>query len=399
MPTKPSLLVFSDDWGRHPSSCQHLIRRMLPSYQVMWVNTIGMRRPTFDRVTMTRGVEKLRDWFVPRRKKTVSETEEQTVGGPLVLAPKMWPWFARKHDRWLNARLLEKQLTSRIQEYSSGTTIGITTVPIVADLIGRLPVDRWVYYCVDDFSKWPGMDQKAIDVMESRLVREADVVSGVSEKLRERLLALGKESQLLSHGVDLDHWADPPKLSDPSPLSSLEKPLILFWGSIDWQMDLEFLRQLSRKLDRGTIVLLGPVTDPSPELFKIPRVTHVPKVAYEDLPQYAAEAQVLIMPYIDAPGLRESQPLKLKEYLASGKPAVVRDLPANRFWSDAFDLAESAERFVDLVLLRLETGLPPEQARARRRLSNESWESKASQFEDAILSSCNGSDGGTNERE
>ena len=25
-----SLVVFSDDWGRHPSSCQHLIRRLLP---------------------------------------------------------------------------------------------------------------------------------------------------------------------------------------------------------------------------------------------------------------------------------------------------------------------------------------------------------------------------------
>ena len=22
-------LVFSDDWGRHPSSCQHLVRRLL----------------------------------------------------------------------------------------------------------------------------------------------------------------------------------------------------------------------------------------------------------------------------------------------------------------------------------------------------------------------------------
>ena len=25
-----SLLVFADDWGRHPSSCQHLVRELLP---------------------------------------------------------------------------------------------------------------------------------------------------------------------------------------------------------------------------------------------------------------------------------------------------------------------------------------------------------------------------------
>ena len=28
LPERPTLLVFSDDWGRHPSSCQHLIKRL-----------------------------------------------------------------------------------------------------------------------------------------------------------------------------------------------------------------------------------------------------------------------------------------------------------------------------------------------------------------------------------
>ena len=53
------LIVFSDDWGRHPSSCQHLVRQLLfqnrlcchggcadcRDYSVLWVNTIGTRRP------------------------------------------------------------------------------------------------------------------------------------------------------------------------------------------------------------------------------------------------------------------------------------------------------------------------------------------------------------------
>ena len=39
------LLVFADDWGRHPSSCQHLISRLLDRHRVAWVNTVGMRPP------------------------------------------------------------------------------------------------------------------------------------------------------------------------------------------------------------------------------------------------------------------------------------------------------------------------------------------------------------------
>jgi hypothetical protein len=36
------------------------------------------------------------------------------------------------------------------------------------------------------------------------------------------------------------------------------------------------------------------------------------------------------MPYADLAATRAMQPLKLKEYLATGRPVVVRDLPATR---------------------------------------------------------------------
>ena len=60
------LLVFSDDWGRHPSSCQHLIHHLLGDYSVTWVNTIGMRPPRFDLLTVKRGLEKLNGWIKPK---------------------------------------------------------------------------------------------------------------------------------------------------------------------------------------------------------------------------------------------------------------------------------------------------------------------------------------------
>ena len=56
------LLVFADDWGRHPSSCQHLIRRLRDDFRVLWVNSIGTRRVRADSLTFRRGLEKLRNW-------------------------------------------------------------------------------------------------------------------------------------------------------------------------------------------------------------------------------------------------------------------------------------------------------------------------------------------------
>ncbi|MBN2021529.1 MAG: glycosyltransferase [Pirellulales bacterium] len=371
-----TLLVFSDDWGRHPSSCQHLVRRLLPRYPVLWVNTIGMRRLALDHITFCRGIQKLRSWASPR---VPRPADEPAADNPRVLNPRMWPTFGPVVGRRLNARLLCRQLAPILQA-ARRPVVAVTTVPIVADLVGRLPVDRWVYYCVDDFSKWPSLDRSAIEPMEERLARRADVLIAVSEKLQDRLAAWGRASELLTHGVDLARWRD---VADESPaeLARLARPLVLFWGSIDWQMDVGFVRRLADDLSRGTMAFVGPRSDEPAELFAIPRVVHVPAVPYARLPAFAREADVLVMPYLDAPGLRESQPLKLKEYLASGKPAVVRDLPANRAWADALDLVATPEEFSARVRQRLAEGLPTAQAVARRRLAGEDWTDKAARFE------------------
>ncbi len=375
---RPALLVFSDDWGRHPSSCQHLVGRLLPKYQVAWVNTIGMRRPALDRVTMVRGLEKLRSWMVPNK-------EARAAGAnPRVLNPRMWPWSRRRYQRWLNRVLLRRQVAPVARSFPV-PPVAVTTVPLVADLIDHLPVARWVYYCVDDFSKWPGLENRAIREMEDVLIRRADVLIAASEKLQDGIARRGRSSLLLTHGADLDHWRCVAAGSGAPQLEGLQRPLVMFWGLIDWQMDLDFVRRLAADMDEGTIVLVGPRTDPDPTLFTIPRVAWVPRVDYEELPHLAAEASVLVMPYLDGPGLQESQPVKLKEYLATDKPAVVRDLPANRFWADALDLTRTPEEFSQAVRRRLAEGLPPDQALARQRLAGESWAEKARQFEDTVM--------------
>ncbi len=54
-------------------------------------------------------------------------------------------------------------------------------------------------------------------------------------------------------------------------------------------------------------------------------------MAMEELPALAQQASVLIMPYADLPVTRVMQPLKLKEYLATGRPVVAA--PLRRCWN------------------------------------------------------------------
>jgi glycosyltransferase involved in cell wall biosynthesis len=368
------LMVFSDDWGRHPSSCQHLVRRLLDRRTVLWVNTIGTRAPRLDWATFRRGLEKASSWLRKGR-----QTAAEGAASPRVLNPRMWPWLRSRFDRWLNRRLLVGQLGPAVRSLPEAP-VAVTTLPIVADLMGRLPVRRWVYYCVDDFGQWPGLDQDVMRRMEAEVVARADVVIAVSEHLQERLARMGRPAHLLTHGVDLDFWANPPDAPLPAGLDRLDRPWVVFWGVVDRRMDVAFVNRLAADLTSGTILLVGPEQEPDPALLTSPRVVRVPPVAFADLPRLAREAGVLIMPYADLPVTRAMQPLKLKEYLATGRPAVVRDLPANRAWADGLDLADSPAGFSEKVRERLHTGLPDGQRQARGRLAGEGWDAKARAF-------------------
>ena len=167
----------------------------------------------------------------------------------------------------------------------------------------------------------------------------------------------------------------------PPEFAGLEPPFVLFWGVIDRRMDLAYVRHLCEHLTRGTVVLVGPQEDPDPVLKTFPRLAVRPPVPFARLPNLAAAAAVLVMPYADLPATRAMQPLKLKEYLATGRPAVVRRLPSTIEWADAADVCDTPEAFTAAVKVRCESGLPAEQATARERLSAEGWAAKAEAFE------------------
>lgn len=376
-----SLLVFADDWGRHPSSCQHLIQELLARHQVSWINTIGTRPPKLSLETVKRGLGKLGQWSA------TGQDRSSLPGNLEVSNPKMWPSFSSDWSRRLNRFLLRQQLMPLLAKLPE-RPIAITTIPIVADLMKVLPVHSWVYYCVDDFSVWPGLDGKTLGHLEREMLPQANIIIAAGEHLQGRLESLGYKSHLLTHGVDIDFWQKPAATTRLDLLDSLQHPLVVFWGVLDQRMDLTFLRLLSERLDQenlGTIVLAGPENEPHSEVKRLKRVVCTGALPLSVLPKLAQEAAVLVMPYADLPVTQAMQPLKLKEYLATGKPAVVRDLPANRVWKDCLDIADSPQLFVDLVIDRIKSGIPFEQTQARQRLMEESWKKKADDFASLIF--------------
>ncbi len=371
------LVVFADDWGRHPSSCQHLVRNLLGHREVVWVNTIGTRPPRLDWSTAKRVVGKLKQWSPFSREAKSSEPSAE-VNSPRVVAPKMWPSFRSRFGRSLNRKLLHRSLRPIFESFPQPPNV-VTTLPLVADLVGELPANRWTYYCVDDFSVWPGYDGDTMLRMERDLVPKVDEIVAVSDTLVKHIGTFGREAKLLTHGVDLDHWKRDGTV--PSEFTKLPEPRVVFWGVIDQRMDTRFLQRLDSSLAAGSIVLIGPKEDPDPVVLNLSKVRILPPLPFDSLPAVARASSVLVMPYADLPVTRAMQPLKLKEYLATGKPVVVRGLPSTREWADCCDVCDTPEAFAESVKNRIETGVPAEQLGNRERLIHESWSGKAKLFE------------------
>ena len=386
-----TLIVFSDDWGRHPSSCQHLVGHLLDRFEVLWVNTIGTRRPSLTFADMRRVAGKLRQWTLPRAKSSDAVTLPR---GLRTVNPGMYPGFRGGWQRRLNERLIRGKVHAALGPRKPGEQrIAITTLPITADLMGTLDVDRWVYYCVDDFSVWPGLDAQVMQAMEEQVVARADAVVAVSPTLQARLAGMGKASELLTHGIDLEHWQgghsknpDAAKaVALPDWWQQAAQPRLLFWGLADRRLDATVCRSLAADEAFGSIVFVGPQQDVDPAVKALPRTVWPGPMGYADLPRLAAEADVLIMPYADLAVTRAMQPLKFKEYLATGKPVVARALPSIADWADAADLVAKPEAFVRACHERLRDGLPAAQAQARLRLADETWKGKAARFASLVL--------------
>lgn len=370
------LVVFSDDWGRHPSSCQHLVRLLLPRYRTWWFNTIGTRRPRADLLTLRRGLGKIGGWLQSARAPVPVSGDN-----PVVVDPVMWPSFASWAGRRVNARLLRRAVGEAVE--SPGGKIGVTTLPIVADLVGTVRLARWIYYCVDDLAAWPGLDRSSLQAMEEKLVERVDAVVAVSEHLVERMATLGREATLLTHGVDLDFWgASGGEL--PAAVAELEPPRVVFWGVVDRRLAADWIETLAASMDAGSVVLIGPPNNPDPKLSELERVVQTGPLPMESLPAVAAAAGALVMPYAEMEATRAIQPLKLKEYLATGLPVVVSDLPACREWSDACDVVDSAELFAWRVLTLLDEGVSDAQHEARQPLADEGWDRKIELFEHVL---------------
>ncbi len=370
---KYNFVVFSDDWARHPSSSQHLFKRIAnKGYKVLWVNTIGLRAPRADTFTAFRGIEKFKQWIKP-----ISRVSENIYVLDVPMLPVMGDGiisgFNARSVAWVIRRVLKKlDMQQNVVLFAS--------VPNAADFLGLIGESCVVYYVTDDYSHWPGGDAEKIRQADRVLSGNADLILACTEQLAKNY----EDAIVVPHAVDYEHFACEfnAEIAEPDELRGIGHPRVCFFGLIYEKVDIESLYELARTLKDMNLVLIGPVKTDVSKLESLRNVHILGAKEYDRLPEYLATMDVLLLPYvINDEQIRQSGPLKIRECLALAKHIVAVNIPDLQKYSDIIRLYNTTEQMIFNVKECLSCEISESHRyQMRERIRAQTWQKRAEEI-------------------
>jgi GT2 family glycosyltransferase/glycosyltransferase involved in cell wall biosynthesis len=213
---------------------------------------------------------------------------------------------------------------------------------------------------------------------EERLLREADLVLVTSSKLEERVRRLRPEALRLPNAGDERHFARLPA-REVGPLAALPRPVIGYYGAISAWFDTAAVREAATRHRDWSFALIGDTRGADLEgLEELPNVHLSGEVPYAELPAFVAAFDVCTIPFLRTPLTEATNPVKIFEYFATGKPVVARRLPELESFADVIALYESPAEFVGALEQAVrESVTPGDAAERRRKLARENtWQAR-----------------------
>ena len=190
---RPSdIVAFAEDWGRHPTSSQHLIRCLATDRRILYVNSLGLRRPRFNAKDASRAASKLMDALAQR---TAADrpncAQASAIDAPppnvAIYSPMAVSWPGSRTAFSINRRVLRHQIRREMVARGITRPVLWISLPSALPVVGTLDERALVYYCCDDFGSLVGVDHEPIMAMERDLVDKADIVLAASDVLAEPL--------------------------------------------------------------------------------------------------------------------------------------------------------------------------------------------------------------------
>jgi glycosyltransferase involved in cell wall biosynthesis len=342
-------------WGPHWMVQQHTLKRLARYFHVVWVD------PSHD-------------WReIPRKVSTRMRHARDDIADPgfHVYVPELWlPKLYR--PAWL-ARLTFDQVVRRARRLLGrrGCQKVILSIwhPSFARALSSCSFDLTCYHIDDEFSF--SEVEVALDEVERRLIATVDQVFIDSPGLMERKGAINPHTTFTANGVDYDSYAT--AVPPPADIASIPRPRVGYTGVLKKQLDWGLLLRLTQEHPNWSFVFVGPrsvhpeIMGPIEELARRRNVYFVGGKSAHELAAYPQHFDVCIMPYRANAYTQYIYPLKLHEYLASGRPVVGTEIRSLRDFSNVVSLVSTGEEWSAALEAALGTEANATERRAQRQ--------------------------------
>jgi glycosyltransferase involved in cell wall biosynthesis len=238
-----------------------------------------------------------------------------------------------------------------------------------------------IYDVVSD----PKLIQSRLAPYEEQLIKEADFTFFASITLLDEYSKITKNPVLLIDGFNLKIINEKGVFSK---INKMQKPRFVYIGGLNKKLRLDFIVELAKHFQHGSVILVGPRTDG----IKIPRLENIylfPMQKYLNLAGFLRDADVGLVPYFSDDYCGAMHPAKLNEYLGFGLPIVATATPElnrlSQIWGRGFFyLANSSEEFVCAAKKAIdEDNAKMKQMRLNMVLEN-SWENRINELNEIV---------------
>ncbi len=246
--------------------------------------------------------------------------------------------------------------------------------PYWTPLLKNIKTCSTIYDCMDHHA---GFSEGANDWLEGEieLLEVADHVVTTSTWLHDHVATI-RDSVLIRNGCEFFRF------SQATDILQTAKPTVGYVGAISGWFDMALVISAARKFTEWEFVLVGSTTGCDTSTAELePNIQFIGEVSYDRVSFYIQGFDVCIIPFRATSLTQATNPVKVYEYLAAGKPVVSSSLPEVLLLNTLIYSAHSTHDF----LLKLELAMAESEDRniaAKRQqwAKDQDWSKRVAVF-------------------
>jgi len=257
-----------------------------------------------------------------------------------------------------------------------------------ADIINDFDSGLKLYYVSDLFADDSYTTAQNLQHQREKIISDAsDLVICVSKELYEIKRSERDGVFYMPHGVDFDLFREAAEKAEQlEELAGISGPVAGYFGTLTPYNDIELLLWCARNLPNVSFVLAGQITGGDySELQRLDNVHFLSQLPYEKIPQLCTSFDVCMLAWRMSRWIESCNPLKMFEYMASGKPIVSVTIKEAMLYSDVISVAHDKEEFCKAILWELRNDTVERKYRRIEIAGNHSWDNQVEKISDLII--------------